>query len=165
VASAQAQFRIGIGIGIPIGPYYGPSYYPPVVVTPAPVVQPTPAYVPAPAAGYAPPATPAQVPAVAPTPATEKPSRDDAGHLQLMVPENAEVFIAGAKITQTGQVREIITPRLQVGTRYTYKISVRYANGQGQMVDDTREIRFQANDWFAINFTRPTPPPAAAPPK
>jgi hypothetical protein len=76
LASAQAQFRIGIGIGIPIGPYYGPYYrpyyYPPVVVTPAPlVVQPAPAYVTVPASVYSPylpPTAPAQGPAIAPAP-------------------------------------------------------------------------------------------------
>jgi hypothetical protein len=41
---------------------------------------------------------------------------------------------------------------------------VRYSDGKGQPVDDTREIRFHANDWFTIDFTRPAPPPAAAAP-
>jgi uncharacterized protein (TIGR03000 family) len=108
-----------------------------------------------------------QVPQISQSPSTaqssEKPAPDGAGHLQLHVPENAEVFIDGTKISQTGTTREIVTPTLKPGTRYTYRISVRYADASGKVADDTREIRFQADDWFAIDFTRPAPPPGTAP--
>jgi uncharacterized protein (TIGR03000 family) len=151
-------YGVSIGIGFYV-PYYGSYAYP---VAPTYVV---------PAAPYAAPvvvgASPADPAGQPPTGAvaSQKPPADNAGHFQLMVPENAEVLIDGKQIVQTGPVREIVTPALQAGTRYTYKFSVRYTNAQGKAVDDTREIHFQANDWFAIDFTRPAPPPAAAPPK
>jgi uncharacterized protein (TIGR03000 family) len=90
-------------------------------------------------------------------PTSERPPPDDAVHLQLTVPENAEVWIDGAKSTQTGAVREFVSPALTPDSRYSYKITVRYTNAQGKEVEDTRQIRFQANDWFSIDFTRPAP--------
>jgi uncharacterized protein (TIGR03000 family) len=89
---------------------------------------------------------------------SERP-RDGAAHLQLTVPENAEVLIDGVATTQTGTAREFVTPQLAPGSRYVYKITVRTRDAKGQVVDDTRDIRFQADDWFGIDFTRPAPPP------
>jgi uncharacterized protein (TIGR03000 family) len=100
---------------------------------------------------YVPPVAAAQ-----PENQAERP-RDGAAHLQLTVPENAEVLIDGVKTTQTGTTREFVTPQLAPGSRYAYKITVRSVNAKGQVVDDTRDIRFQADDWFGIDFTRPTP--------
>lgn len=146
---------IGVGIGIGLyAPYYGSYAYP---IAPGYLYEPYPVVV-----GSAPLAPPAPS-AVAQAP-TEKPAPDGAAHLQLLVPEHADVVIDGNKISQSGKVREIVSPTLQPATRYTYRISVRYSDGKGQPVDDTREIRFQANDWFTIDFTRPAPPPAAAAP-
>jgi uncharacterized protein (TIGR03000 family) len=156
---------IGIGFGFGLyAPYYGSYVYPiaPGVYDPY-----------APMIAYAsPPGTPgAGTPPSGPPPAAqgqpqqqfERPPPDNAGHLQLLVPANAEVSIDGNRIAQSGTTREIVTPTLKLGTRYTYKISVQYADAQGKQVNDTRDISFQANDWFAIDFTRPAPPLAPAP--
>jgi len=102
-----------------------------------------------------------------PAPA-ERPAADDAAHLQLTVPENAEVLFDGTATTQTGSVRDFATAALTPGSRYSYKVTVRYTNAQGKLVEDARDIRFQANDWFSIDFTRPppaqqAPAPAAQP--
>jgi uncharacterized protein (TIGR03000 family) len=107
--------------------------------------------------GYGPPVAQAQ----AQQPSTERPPPDDAAHLQLTVPENAEVIIDGAKTTQTGTVREFVSPTLAQGTKYQYKITVRYTDAKGKLLEDTRDIRFQGNDWFSIDFTRPPPAPPA----
>jgi uncharacterized protein (TIGR03000 family) len=106
------------------------------------------------------------LPAVA-QPAQERPAPDNMAHLQLTVPANAEVLIDGNATTQTGTTREFITPVLSQGNKYSYRITVRYPDGSGKAVEDTRDIRFQANDWFSIDFTRPapTPPPPAPLPK
>jgi uncharacterized protein (TIGR03000 family) len=97
-------------------------------------------------------------------PPAERPPADDAVHLQLLVPENAEVTIDGVKTTQSGATREFVSPALTPGTQYQYKITVRYTDAKGKVVDDTREIRFRANDWFSVDFNRPPPPqPVPAP--
>jgi uncharacterized protein (TIGR03000 family) len=103
--------------------------------------------------GYAP-----SVAATQPQGQSERP-RDGAAHLQLTVPENAEVIIDGMKTTQTGTSREFTTPQLSPGSRYVYKITVRTMDAKGQVVDDTRDIRFQADDWFRRDFTQPAPAP------
>jgi uncharacterized protein (TIGR03000 family) len=112
--------------------------------------------------GYAPPIAVGQQ---APNQAqqAERPPRDGAAHLQLTVPENAEVVIDGTATTQTGSAREYVTPQLTPGSRYVYKITVRSKDATGKVVEDTRDIRFQADDWFSVDFTRPPPGPAPAP--
>jgi uncharacterized protein (TIGR03000 family) len=91
-----------------------------------------------------------------PEPETTPPA-DNAVHLQLTVPENSEVIFGGAKTTQTGPVREYVSPPLTPGTPYTYRITVRYTGADGKVVTDTRALRVQANDWFSVDFTRPPP--------
>lgn len=87
----------------------------------------------------------------------DRPPADDLAHLRLTVPENATVLIDGTATTQTGSVREFVTPALAPGSRYSYKVAVRYTDAQGKAVEDVRDIRFRANDWFSIDFTRPQP--------
>jgi uncharacterized protein (TIGR03000 family) len=87
----------------------------------------------------------------------DRPPADDFAHLQLTVPENATVLIDGTSTTQTGSVREFVTPALAPGSRYSYKIAVQYTDAQDKVVEDARDIRFRANDWFSIDFTRPQP--------
>jgi uncharacterized protein (TIGR03000 family) len=146
---------LGYGLGYGLGGYYAPYYggyvpyysvygpaalYPPVVVA-------------------ANPATPPSVSASAP--ASNQPPPDNAAHLQLIVPDEAEVWFAGARIAREGRVREFVSPPLNPGQVYNYQIVVRYSDAAGKPVEDKRDIRVRANDWFSIDFTRP--PPAGKP--
>ena len=86
------------------------------------------------------------------------------------MPENAEVIFDGVKTTQTGKIREYASPALSPGTRYTYRVTVRYPGPDGKLVTDTRDIYVRPNDWFSLDFTRPAPanqppdmPPAMPP--
>ncbi|HYT93608.1 MAG TPA: TIGR03000 domain-containing protein [Gemmataceae bacterium] len=147
------SFGIGIGFyGYPYGgygvyaPYYGAYGYAPrpIVVSPPPV--------------YATPAVPSAVP-------EDAPPADNAAHLRLTVPENAEVWVDGMRTTQSGSVREFASPPLTPGKSFTYLISVRYRAADGQTVNDTRPIHVRANDWFSIDFTRPAPPEQSPAPR
>jgi uncharacterized protein (TIGR03000 family) len=138
----------GYGLG-GIG-YYRPYYGGTTVVAPV-VVNPSPA---APAAGALTGETPP--PPLAPPP-------DDAAHLQLVVPENAEVLFDGGKTDKTGPVREFVSPKLTPGKLFNYTITVRYTDAGGQPITDKRIIEVRANDWFRIDFTRPAPPEPPAP--
>jgi uncharacterized protein (TIGR03000 family) len=91
---------------------------------------------------------------------------DNAIHLQLMVPENAQVLFNGAPTTQTGTVREFVSPPLTPGQSYTYHVTVRYTGADGRPVEETRDVVARPNDWFTVDFTQPAPtaqPPAAQP--
>ncbi len=94
----------------------------------------------------------------------QTPPPDNAAHLQLAVPENAEIRIDGEMTRQTGAVREFVSPPLTPGQSFTYQISVRYTNAAGKAIEDTRPIHVRANDWFRIDFTRPAPPENAPAP-
>jgi len=98
--------------------------------------------------------TPAQAPA------------DNAIHLQLIVPENAQVLFNGAATTQTGTVREFVSPPLTPGQSYTYHVTARYTGADGRPVEETRDVVARPNDWYTVDFTQPAPtaqPPAAQP--
>lgn len=94
----------------------------------------------------------------APPPAQTPPPPDNAAHLQLVVPENAEVLFGGETTKQTGSIREFVSPPIASGKVFTYTIAVRYMNAAGKPIDDRRLIYVRANDWFRIDFTRPAPP-------
>jgi uncharacterized protein (TIGR03000 family) len=134
----------GYGLGGGYGPYlpYGGGYGggPSVVVVNPPA---------------APPAAPGA------PPAQTQPPPDNAAHLQLVVPANAEVLFDGEKTTQAGPTREFVSPPLTSGKVFNYTITVRYTDAEGKPVNDKRVIYVRANDWFRIDFTRPAPPEQA----
>jgi hypothetical protein len=53
-----------------------------------------------------------------------------------------------------GGFREFATPKLTSGNTYAYTVRVRTPTS-----DETRTIRFKANDWWAVDFTKPEPKP------
>src|SRR5436190_1216765 len=77
--------------------------------------------------GTAPYAAAATPPASYPNPAVASvgpenaPPPDNAAHLQLLVPESAQILFDGEPATQTGKVREFVSPALTPGKVYTYK--------------------------------------------
>ncbi len=158
-------FGLGLGLGYGLGsglggyglggyglyrPYYGGT----TIVNPTVVVAP-------PAGGTGVPQAGA---AGAPPAGQTPPPPDNAAHLQLVVPENAEVIFDGNKTTQTGAVREFVSPTLPPDKQFDYTIVVRYTDAAGKPVSDRRVIHVRANDWFRIDFTRPAPPePLPAP--
>ena len=111
-------------------------------------------YMPLPLVGY----LPADV---ANVPADNRPP-DDAGHFELILPPGADVFVNGMRTEQTGFVRHYNTPKLAAGYSYSYRIRIRYVDFHGDIVQETRDIEFKANDWFRIDFTRLPPPKALA---
>ncbi|MHB1422511.1 MAG: TIGR03000 domain-containing protein [Gemmataceae bacterium] len=149
---------IGFGLGVyglggyGLGGYglYRPYYGGTTIVNPTTVVvAPSGA---AAAGGTVPPLPQTQEPPQAP------PVPDNAAHLQLIVPENAEVLFDGSVTTQTGTSREFVSPPLPTGKVFDYTITARYTGADGKPVTDQRVIHVHANDWFRIDFTRPAPP-------
>jgi uncharacterized protein (TIGR03000 family) len=93
---------------------------------------------------------------------------DNAAHLLVVVPANAEVWFDGSRTQQTGEEREFVSPPLQPGRTFSYAVKARWTQ-DGKTVEQTRTIPVWANLWRPIDFTQPEPPkempkvPAEAP--
>lgn len=153
-------FGLGMGLGYGLGGYgggyglYRPYYGGTTIVNPTTIVMTPPATPPLGGPGGT------AAPPVAQTP----PPPDNAAHLQLMVPQNAEVLFNGDTTTQMGTVREFVSPPLTPDKSFDYTITVRYIDANGKSNTDRRVIHVRANDWFRVDFTRPAPPePVPAP--
>jgi uncharacterized protein (TIGR03000 family) len=115
-----------------------------------------------PASGANPPAGPAD--GAAKPPAGKQPAEklppptDKAAHLQLIVPENAEVLVDGGKTRKTGAVRDFVSPPLSPGKKVVYTITVRSTGPDGKTTDDIHTVRVGPNDRFRIDCTRPATP-------
>jgi uncharacterized protein (TIGR03000 family) len=92
-------------------------------------------------------------------PAEERPApAPNAAHLQLLVPENAEVLVDGGKTTTTGAIRDFVSPPLDPGKNMRYTIVVRYKDADGKTVEESHVVRFRANDRLRIDCTKPANP-------
>ena len=96
-------------------------------------------------------------------PEKEKPLPNNAAHLQLLVPEKAEILIDDRKTTQAGAVRQFVSPPLAPGTNFTYRITVRYRDNNGATIEDKHSIRVRANDQLRMDFTQTASPPSDRP--
>lgn len=160
----------GYGYGMPISPYYS-SYASPMGGSLAPFGGGYPLVPAASLAGlaYSAPlhfmgiAPPYDASALDISPPANRPV-DNAGHFELILPFEAEVFVNGVQTRQTGFVRHYNTPKLTPGVSYNYQVRVRYVDVHGDIVEETRDLRFKANDWFRVDFTRLPPPTAVTSP-
>jgi uncharacterized protein (TIGR03000 family) len=81
------------------------------------------------------------------------PSGETQFHIQLTVPENAEVWFDDTKTTQTGRVRDYTTSNLTPGREYSYNIHVRWPDANGQMVEKEKKVSFRPGDNLRLDFT------------
>jgi uncharacterized protein (TIGR03000 family) len=72
--------------------------------------------------------------------------------LILTVPADAKIWIEGSSTGQGGSQRQFVSPPIQPGHDYTYRIQVRW-NQDGHEVTSEREIPVHAGD--VINLTFP----------
>jgi uncharacterized protein (TIGR03000 family) len=87
---------------------------------------------------------------------------DNAAHIRLEVPADAEVWFGGAGTSQTGPVRDFVSPPLDPAKRCVYELRVRWAEN-GRTVEQTRAVDVRANAWTKVDFTRPAPDTATPP--
>lgn len=150
----RGGFGYGFGVGVGLGfglyaPYYGSyaafgyGYDPYLAYPPAVIVNSS--------------ASPTLVGA-ADTPSNDGSRQaDDKVHLKLIVPEGAEVWIGGVNVPGKGTEREFASPPLKPNKKYLYAVRVVSTEANGKVNDETRQIHFRANDWFAVDFTKPEP--------
>src|SRR5947209_320870 len=67
----------------------------------------------------------------------------DVALFTLRVPRDAKVEVAGEETTSTGTERSFVTPSLEIGRRYSYRVVATWTEkGKARRVE--RQIRFKA---------------------
>jgi len=127
--------------------YYYPSYsyssYPQYYVEPSmsyySTVPNTSYYSPAPSTTYE-----SQLPAPAEAATTR---------IQVHLPApDAEVWIAGKRMSQSGMDRNFVSPALTPGRTYTYEVRARWTTRDGQVAEQNRTVSFRAGETVNVDF-------------
>lgn len=71
-------------------------------------------------------------------------------YVNVQVPANAEVWIDGAKTSQTGPVRRFVSPPLTPGQAYTYELTASWMK-DGKPVSEKRTVNFSAGQQNEVN--------------
>ena len=80
-------------------------------------------------------------------------SADNPASVRLIVPANAEVWFDGNRMSETGTVRDYVSPAaLVAGSEYYYQVRVRSMKN-GQPVDQTRKVIVRAGAVTTVDFT------------
>jgi len=77
----------------------------------------------------------------------------NAVRFNVRVPANAEVMFEGEKTTQTGAMRQYISPPLTPGGNYTYDIRASWMEN-GRQVSRTRHVPVRAGEVVRVDFLR-----------
>ncbi len=79
---------------------------------------------------------------------------DNAAHLLVRVPADAELWFDEYKTPQTGPERAFVSPPLTPGRDFTYQIRARWME-DGRPVDHIRTVHVHANMQAEVDMTRP----------
>ncbi len=84
---------------------------------------------------------------------TNAPSK--VAYIRVRVPANAELWINNDKRTQSGVVREFVTPALDPDHIYVYNVKARWREEGGIAVEKTLRVRTISGTRVTVNFARP----------
>jgi len=146
----------GIGFSIGFPGYYnygsgyrGSSYYydPGTTVYTDPSVVPSTSY-------YSPtvPSTPAGASLAPPPTAADHP---DSINMEVRLPENADLWIEGQKMSQTGALRHFYSEPVNPNEKYHYEIRARWTDAEGKVVDLTKKVDVRAGVKIGVDFNSP----------
>lgn len=76
---------------------------------------------------------------------------EEVAHLNVRVPEFADVWVAGEKTHLSGASRDFVTPRLETDRRFIYDIRARWVE-DGVVMDVTRRIAVRGGDNLRVDF-------------
>ena len=76
---------------------------------------------------------------------------DQVAHVTVRVPADAVIWFNGAKTTQTGPVREFVSPPLASGYQYTYELQARWTEA-GQTVTQTQQVAVRPGERAFVVF-------------
>lgn len=72
--------------------------------------------------------------------------------IDLRVPANAEVWFSGDKTQQTGADRSFVTPSLDEGHNYAYRIKVAWTDAKGQRVEREKKVAVRPGARLNLQF-------------
>ncbi|HEV3383210.1 MAG TPA: TIGR03000 domain-containing protein [Gemmata sp.] len=75
----------------------------------------------------------------------------------VRVPENAELYCDGVKMTLTGSERNFLSPPLPPGRTYPYEIRIRWMGADGKSVEQTRQVQVQGGQRTTVDFFASNP--------
>jgi uncharacterized protein (TIGR03000 family) len=74
--------------------------------------------------------------------------------ITVSVPENAEVFLQGKRMEETGSVRRFSSPHLEAGKGYTYTVRAKWTEN-GKRYDESMDVPVRAGDRKSVAFLAP----------
>jgi uncharacterized protein (TIGR03000 family) len=80
----------------------------------------------------------------------------------MKLPANAKVWFEGVKTSQTGSVRDYVSPSLDPGKTFDYQIRVRWTEN-GHRVEQQRKVTVRPNGRTVVDLTSPTSGPGMLP--
>jgi uncharacterized protein (TIGR03000 family) len=84
-----------------------------------------------------------------------RPVAEAKANLTIIVPAaDAQIFFDDTPTSQTGTERAFLTPPLEVGKTYTYRVRVRWQEN-GKPVEQTRTVDMTGGGTVRVDFTRP----------
>src|SRR5262249_505991 len=95
-------------------------------------------------------------PAPSETYAAPAPEADssNAATLIIRVPADAELWVQGVKMADTGPSRRFVSPALEPGEDYVYRVRARWTRDAGS-ADQTRNVDVHAGDRITVDFNKP----------
>ena len=79
------------------------------------------------------------------------PSQSLPVHITVRLPDNADLWVNGTKMTPTGAVREFVTPSLTPGQKYSYEIRARWTDND-RTTDREQTVVFAPGDNLEVLF-------------
>lgn len=76
--------------------------------------------------------------------------------IDIRVPSDAEVWIQGTKMTQSGELRRFVSPTLSPHQMYSYDITARWVGRDGNPVVRDRRVIVKPGDREAVSFVPPS---------
>lgn len=76
----------------------------------------------------------------------------NAALIEMRVPANAEVWFSGEKTQQSGEARSFVTPALEPGHNYAYRIKVTWTGAKGEKVEREKKVAVRPGARVNLNF-------------
>lgn len=77
---------------------------------------------------------------------------DPHAHFLVHLPADAELFLDGVRMQQTGSPRRFMSPALEAGEKYAYTVRARWLEN-GQWVEKTKELVVHSGAWVSVRFS------------